>query len=154
MPKRFSKNRRIADRKRLQEAEAQVHWAVGGLWSISSVTDEPETVLSGWHVFEVKLPGKTERTRHFAGCVDYYREGRASSAIQVFDPATMRGVTESGRTYQLTRSRGFTADGRYTWQQWCRICSATDIVDVSDEIEAAVANAGAYESRKAGNESL
>lgn len=127
MPKRYSKPRRRSERE-LRRA------ITGGVWAIASVSDEPEVVLSDWHIFEVQLPSNSTRTRHFAGCTGRHRSGQVSSAIQEFDPKALRGVTASGRVYQLTRHRGFTLDGEYTWNRWCGISAAADIVDVSAEV--------------------
>ena len=107
----------------------------GGIWKCKPVSERPEIILTYWHVFEVKLPGRTERTRHFAGQNITDHEGRASSAIETFDPATSRGTTESGRVYELRGSTGFTGDGEYTWNRWKKINSVTVVVDVTAEVK-------------------
>ena len=106
----------------------------GGVWKCAPVTERPEIVLTNWHVFEVKLPGRTERSRHFAGQNITDREGRASSAIVTFDAVTGCGMTESGRVYQLRGSTGLAGDGEYTWNRWKGINSVTGVVDVTAEI--------------------
>ena len=110
----------------------------GGIWKCKPVSERPEIILTYWHVFEVKLPGRTERTRHFAGQNITDHEGRASSAIETFDPATCRGTTESGRVYELRGSTGFTGDGEYTWSRWKKINSVTDVVDVTAEVKVSI----------------
>ena len=107
----------------------------GGVWKCAPVSERPEIVLADWQVFEVKLPGRTERSRHFAGQNITDREGRTSSAITIFDAATSRGTTESGRVYELRGSTGFSGDGEYTWSRWKSINSVTDVVDVTAEIK-------------------
>lgn len=107
----------------------------GGVWSCAPVSERPEIVLTDWKVFEVKLPGRTERTRHFAGQNITDHEGRASSAIVTFDATTARGITQSGRVYQLQGSTGFTGDGEYTWHRWESINAVTGVVDVTAEIK-------------------
>ena len=107
----------------------------GGVWKCRPVSERPEIVLTDWHVFEVKLPGRTERSRHFAGQNITDREGRTSSAIETFDAATSRGTTESGRIYELRGSTGFSGDGEFTWNRWKSINSVTDVVDVTAEIK-------------------
>lgn len=107
----------------------------GGVWECAPVSERAEIILTDWHVFEVQLPGRPERTRHFAGQNITDHEGRASSAIVTFDPEAGRGVTESGRVYQLQGSTGFTGDGEYTWNRWMRINSVTGVVDVTAEIK-------------------
>lgn len=107
----------------------------GGIWKCRPVSERPEIVLTDWQIFEVKLPGRIERTRHFAGQNITDREGRSSSAIETFDAATGCGITESGRVYQLQGRTGFTGDGEYTWGRWKSINSVTDVVDVTAEIK-------------------
>ena len=107
----------------------------GGVWTCAPVSERPEIILSDWQVFEVKLPGLPERTRHFAGQNITDHEGRTSSAINTIDPATGRGITGSGRIYQLRGRPGFTSDGRYVWSRWKSINSVTDVVDVTSEIK-------------------
>ena len=107
----------------------------GGVWSCAPVSEQPEVTLTNWHVFEVKLPGRAERSRHFSGTNITDRDGRTSSAIDTFDPTTGRGRTESGRAYQLEGNTGFTGDGAYTWNRWKSINSVTDVVDVTAEIK-------------------
>lgn len=106
----------------------------GGIWVCAPVSERPEIVLTDWHVFEVQLPGQSDRTRHFAGQNATDIEGRASSAIVRLDAVTRRGITSSGRVYELRGGTGFTPDGQYTWNAWKRINRATDVVDVTPEI--------------------
>ncbi|MDD5336204.1 MAG: hypothetical protein PHS32_20910 [Rhodoferax sp.] len=105
----------------------------GGVWSCAPVSERPELVLTDWRVFEVLLPGSAVRTRHFAGYNARDREGRVSSAIVQFDPATMCGVTKSGRVYALRGSSGWNGDAEYTWHRWTHINSVTAVVDVTAE---------------------
>lgn len=107
----------------------------GGVWMCAPVSQRPEIVLTDWHVFEVQLPNRNQRTRHFAGQNVADIEGRASSAILTFDPETGRGITESGRVYQLQGRTDFTGDGEYTWGRWKSINSATDVANVTAEIK-------------------
>ena len=107
----------------------------GGVWKCRPVDERPEIILTYWHVFEVKLPGRTERSRHFAGQNITDREGRASSAIIIFDAANNRGTTESGRVYELRGNTGFSGDGEYVWKRWKSINSVTDVVDITAEIK-------------------
>lgn len=109
----------------------------GGVWAFAPVDESPELVLNHWHVFELPLPELPARTRYFAGynCTD--REGRASSAIKTFDAATRRGVTESGRVYELRGHPGFEKEGEYVWRRWREINAAVNVVDVTAEISRA-----------------
>ena len=104
-------------------------------WPIASVLDCPEITLRQWQIFEVQFPQKLNRTRHFVGYSVQDRAGQVSSAIQQFDPKTMRGVTESGRVYQLLGLPGWNADAEHTWRRWKSICSIAVEVDVTGSVE-------------------
>lgn len=110
---------------------------IGGVWVPRSVSDEPNLRLTDWSVFEVLMRGSPKRTRHFAGTSISGREGRVSSAVESFDPATRRGVTSSGRVYELVGSgTGLGSDADYVWNRWKSICQAQDVVDVTAEVKA------------------
>lgn len=100
------------------------------IWAVRHIKDQPSLVLTDWAIFEVKMAHSSVRTRHFAGYNVADREGRASSAIVSFDPATMRGVTESGRMYQLRGRPGLEGDGAHVWAHWLDLAAATDVVEV------------------------
>ena len=117
----------------------------GSDWAIASIDLTPSVVLESWHVFEVLLPGRPSRTRHFAGCTGWQRTGRVSNAIREIDPEAHRGLTEHGRVYQLTRRSGFTPEGEHTWRRWCQINRAADVVDVTAEVTALFARPRAQE---------
>ena len=99
-PKKFRQNPGLSAIAGTQPKLAVIE-IQGGVWKCAPVSERPEIVLVDWHVFEVKLPSRAERTRHFAGQNITDREGRTSSAIETFDAATSRGTTESGRVYEL-----------------------------------------------------
>lgn len=105
----------------------------GGVWACAPVSERPDLVLTDWRVFEVLLPGSTERTRHFVGYNTSDREGRVSSAIVKFDPAAMCGVTKSDRVYELRGCSGWNGDADYPWNRWKHINSVTDTLDVTTE---------------------
>lgn len=105
------------------------------IWPIATVSDCPEITLRQWQIFEVKFPQKTNKTRHFVGYSVHDRAGQVSSAIQKFDPITMRGVTESGRVYQLLGLPGWNADAEHTWRRWKSVCGIASEVDVTGNIE-------------------
>lgn len=109
----------------------------GGVWSCAPVSQRPQVVLIDWRIFEVPLSGSAEPTRHFVGYNITDREGRVSSTIVQFDSTTKRGVTESGRVYELRGRAGWNSDAEYTWSRWLGINGvlATDISDVTAEIE-------------------
>ncbi|WP_338326451.1 BPSL0761 family protein [Burkholderia multivorans] len=72
------------------------------IWTLASVTAEPELVLSQWRILET-----AEATRHFVGADARDSTGRVSSAVVTFDRLTLRGQTQSGRVYQLIGQPGW-----------------------------------------------
>jgi len=110
----------------------------GSVWQSAPVSESPVVVLVGWHVFEVKLPCRSERTRHFSGTKAQDGHGKASTPIVAFDPATRRGMTESGRVYVLDGSEGLEVNAACAWDAFVRVNRAVDIVDVSAEIKKAM----------------
>jgi hypothetical protein len=88
------------------------------IWATTSVNSVPEIELRSWSVFEVASDEWENRTRHFVGYNVTECEGRVSSAIVQWDAATRRGVTASGRVYQLVGETGFDWDAQYVWSRW------------------------------------
>ena len=95
------------------------------VWNVASVTDEPETQLTQWRIFFVD--GKDI---HFVGYTGY--EGRVCSAVQTFDPTTCKGVTRSGRIYELVGHSGFNGDAMYVWSRWLGINGNPEAEDITD----------------------
>jgi hypothetical protein len=108
---------------------------IESIWPIASISECPEITLLQWQIFEVQLPKKPNKTRHFVGYSVGGHAGQVSSPIQKFDPKTMRGVTESGRVYQLQGSPGWDANADYTWRRWKSIWGITSEVDFTGNIE-------------------
>lgn len=98
-------------------------------------------LFRSWQVFELTWPGKP-RSRHFAG--DARWEGRVSSSIISFDPAIGRGVSSSGRVYQLTGVPGLGLDGEYVWNHWLAIHEQQDVVDITQHVRDEMVAAGAH----------
>jgi hypothetical protein len=87
---------------------------------VAPIEVEPEIVLIDWAVYEVSSNLWSDKTRHFVGYNVYGREGRVSSAINVFDRDKMVGITSSGRTYQLQGPPGDgSEDGLHVFDWWC-----------------------------------
>lgn len=99
------------------------------IWKVDDVVSQPELILVNWSIYETE---KLER--HFVGYSPENREGRVSSAIMNFDQATLRGVTRSGRIYELVGMPGFDADAEYVWNRWQDINRAESCRDVTDEV--------------------
>lgn len=99
------------------------------IWNVASVTAQPELTLVDWKILE------TQRgERHFVGYVIENQEGRVSSAIEQFDPVSLRGVTRSGRVYRLYGAPGFNRDAEYVWKRWVQLNAITEYLDVTDAV--------------------
>jgi hypothetical protein len=103
----------------------------GGIWPLESTAGTPEIEVESWEVYEVQLPGRTERTRHIVGLRGWHREGVVSSAITAVDAATNRFTTESGRIYMVRGGTGGNLDSEYVWRRWMRVNSATGAKNVT-----------------------
>lgn len=93
------------------------------------VDQTPAISLSRWSVY--RIPHERGPTDHFVGYNDTEMEGRASSPIKEFDRLTGRGMTASGRIYELTGAPGKDSDGEYVWSHWKYINKVFD-ADVED----------------------
>lgn len=96
------------------------------VWSVAGVSAEPELSISDWQILATQ-----HGSRHFVGNDVRDYTGRVSTAIQQFDPATLRGVASSGRVYQLVGPRGCSEDGRYIWKRWCEVNEILSYTDVT-----------------------
>lgn len=96
------------------------------IWTVASVDKQPEILLESWMIAEVESPLWEGKTCHFVGYNLTDREGRVSSAIEVFDPDKKLGITNSGRVYQLSGRPGDgSADGQHVFKSWCRLNKVT-----------------------------
>lgn len=101
------------------------------IWKTLLVTDPPHLTLIWWRIFE------TERgERHFVGYCLENEEGCVSSAIERFDAATGRGITRSGRVYELDGPASQDLDAEYVWAVWAGLNQVQSFRDVTGEIEA------------------
>lgn len=100
------------------------------VWTIAPVAEQPETILHRWHVFETP-----KGTRHFCGYAMAYGEGRVSSPVVAFDPATMSGRTASGRVYRLDGPPGLHPDAAYVKGIWLARAGFAEST-VVDDLEA------------------
>lgn len=103
------------------------------IWKVSSVKEEPETILTRWRVFKVKGQSNPDETIHFVGDTGF--EGRVCSAVQTYDPDTKRGITASGRIYELRGPSGHDANALYVWSRWCHINDIIEIIDITGEYD-------------------
>lgn len=92
------------------------------IWGGAPVEAEPQKWLEAWQVFKVvKANGFEDRFGlHFVGRNSLENNGAVSSKIESFDPVTMRGITSSGRIYQLVGQPGSCDDAQYVFGNWCR----------------------------------
>jgi hypothetical protein len=107
-------------------------------WTFGSVEEEPTVWLRSWKIVEVDA-----RTRHFVGADVYDGSGRVSTAIVTFDPAAKRGLTSSGRIYNLVSDPGNSWNADYVWTQWCEHTGVRSFVDVTQEMLTVDGNTGA-----------
>ncbi|MDR7007029.1 hypothetical protein J2W46_003944 [Paraburkholderia strydomiana] len=99
------------------------------VWSVAGISAQPELSISEWQILETQLG-----SRHFVGTDVRDYTVRVSTAIQQFDSTVLRGVTSSGRVYQLVGPRGFSADGQYIWERWCAVNGITSYIDVTTDV--------------------
>ena len=106
----------------------------GGIHLTKSVNERPTIRLQAWRVLAVEgLSHSTHGvTHHFVGYDIDGGEGRASTAVQVFDPATRKGRTESGRTYELLGKPGRDMDAQYVWNRWKKLNGTGPETDVTE----------------------
>lgn len=108
------------------------------IWRPASVTQEPETRLTQWRVMKVFADFNCNKeTIHFIGSPEkWHGEGRVCSAVQEYDAKTKRGVTQSGRVYELVGDSGYNGDAMYVWSQWfANLGPTADFEDVTSEYE-------------------
>lgn len=99
------------------------------IWTTRPVDTQPSLTLVRWRIFQ-----RENGRLHFVGyCPENY-EGRVSSAIQQFDPVTRRGVTQSGRVYELSGGSGFDEDAMYIWELWSRANGWESCRDITDDV--------------------
>lgn len=100
------------------------------IWSTIPATIEPHLILEEWFVFETE-PERGER--HFLGMRKDAGYVRISSPIKNFDRTTMRGVTSTGRCYQLVGPPGWTSDMSYLLLNWCEKHRVKQMTNVTAE---------------------
>ena len=95
-----------------------------GIWKSPPVELQPIVFLSRWQVMETD-----EGYRYFIGHNMETMSGRASTCIVNFDPETRRGVTGSGRIYELAGESGVDTEANNLWALTCAQAgiSSTDV---------------------------
>lgn len=80
------------------------------------------------------LPNSEDYTIHFNGYTfGWHGEGRVCSPVMEFDKNTMRGMTRSGRIYELVGEPGFNRDAEYVWHKWLVLNDVTEFECVTEE---------------------
>lgn len=107
------------------------------VWQMQTIDTEPHVVLTDWAVMQVALQGHGGDvvSRHFVG-VRAGKPPRAqvSSPVVVFDPQRARGVTESGKIYQLNGFSPVPSSVLATWSRWKDIHQIAHDTNVSSEV--------------------
>lgn len=100
------------------------------IWRPATVEQQPHVKLTRWRVFQVSanLEHKGDSI-HFVGDAGY--EGRVSSPIVEYDEKTQRGVSRSGRVYELDGPTGSSSDALYVWGVWLDRVGNAPSIDVS-----------------------
>lgn len=101
------------------------------IWTTRPVDVQPNITLVRWRIFQSE-----RKELHFVGYCPKNYEGRVSSAVQNFDPVTQRGVTQSGRIYELAGPPGFDQDAMYVWALWLEVNKVPSCTDVTEEVAA------------------
>lgn len=94
----------------------------GGMWKTATVSEEPSIVLHNWKVMT------TREGSFFAGDRSVH-ESRVSTDIVVFDPDTGKGITASGRIYQLKgpEVKELSGNAAYVWANYKRVNRLIDL---------------------------
>jgi hypothetical protein len=104
------------------------------IWRPTDVTQEPETKLINWQIYKVYLDQLGEYTMHFVGyTLSAYGEGRVCSPVIEFDKNRMRGITRSGRVYELVGAPGLHPDAQYVWHRWLGINGSPGFECITEE---------------------
>jgi len=82
------------------------------IWASRSVSEEPNYNLRRWRILQIN------GNRHFIGWNSTLDCGQVSSPVKMFDRELRRGVTRSGRVYQLDGLPGDDPDGDYVLGRW------------------------------------
>ena len=110
----------------------------GGVWPVRPVEQQSHVVLRQWQVYELE-----DGARHLVGWSATQCEGRVSSAVVQFDPATRRCCMGSGRIYELRGESGWNGDAQYVWARWRELFKVRACREVTHDVAQAIAQAAA-----------
>ncbi|MDR3426111.1 hypothetical protein [Silvimonas sp.] len=100
-------------------------------WKLDPVDASPQTLLTGWSIRRTD-----SGSLHFVGYCLVERCGSVSSMIEEFDPTSLRGVTHSGRVYELSGPPRANDDAEYVWNIWANRNDVTSWEEVGAEVVA------------------
>jgi len=92
---------------------------------------EPSVDLLHWRVMEILPEGHV----HFVGLNAANLVGRISTEILVYDSATQRAESRSGRIYFLRGPAGLDGVSEYFWSFWCEHNHISDYADITDQYQ-------------------
>lgn len=90
--------------------------------------------LTQWKIFEVALPSRKDKTRHFAGYSPALRVPKITGPIAQFDPIKKRGIDESGKEFALIGLSRVSADVEPAWKAWVVARGAQGVKDISRDV--------------------
>ncbi len=98
-------------------------------YSTKAVSDQPCINLVRWRIL------RTEGDEcHFMGFNVDDQDGRVSTTIVQFDAERLRGITSSGRVYELHGPPGLDPDAAYVWRIWAKVNRVTKADDISEDV--------------------
>ena len=102
------------------------------VWTFGTVEADPEVRLVRWRVLGASyIDGALPPTRHFVGACASGGAGRVSFALETLDAGARRGLTHSGRAYELIGVPNRDSGAEQLWNMWCRINGVNTWVDVT-----------------------
>lgn len=107
---------------------AALSWGAG-VWKVAPITQEPSIQLDNWEIKHMK------EGDFFMGRNIQEGTGRVSTKVVMFDSETKKGVTASGRIYQLVGEPGYSSDAEYVWNYYKRINGLTELDEEIDDSE-------------------
>lgn len=90
------------------------------VWRAAPISEQPEVVLDRWQIKKMK------EGSFFCGTTRD-GNGRVSTDIKTFDEESKKGITASGRCYQLIGPEGSSSNAEYVWDIYKRVNRLTEI---------------------------
>ncbi|MHB8724025.1 MAG: hypothetical protein ACYC9Z_01445 [Casimicrobiaceae bacterium] len=98
-------------------------------WTRTTVDATPELAVCSWMLIRTETGDV-----HLVGYNLTEGEGRVSSPLTIFDPATGIGTAKSDRRHVLRGEPGMDPDAQYAFAAWCEITRVVHWDDVSAEV--------------------